>query len=168
MSVTETAGLQLLDFDDADAGIIAYSVGGKITGEQAQVIWDRVDAAAAEGRKLRLYCEMQKFPTAEGSVFLEKMKRAGKLLRTIERMVIVGDQRWLWWMVRTLPAFLAAASMRSASARSVAMGFSVSTWRPASSASIEYRAWSSEAVATTTISASEPASMAVRSPNALA
>ena len=50
MSVTETAGLQLLDFDDAEAGIIAYSVGGKITGEQAQVIWDRVDAAAAEGR----------------------------------------------------------------------------------------------------------------------
>ena len=95
MSETEMAGFQLLDFDDAEAGIIAYSVGGRITGEEAQVVWDRVDAAAAEDRKLRLYCEMQKFPTSEGSVFLEKMKRLGKLLKTIERMAIVGDQRWL-------------------------------------------------------------------------
>ena len=95
MSITEMAGLQFLDFDDAEAGIIAYSVGGKISGEEAQVVWDRVDAAAAEGRKLRLYCEMQKVPTSEPSVILAKMKRAGKLLKTIERMAIVGDQRWL-------------------------------------------------------------------------
>ncbi len=95
MSGVETAGLQLLDLDDAEAGIIAYSVGGRVTGEQAQEVWDRVDAAAAEGRKLRLYYEMHGFPSGEPSVFLEKMKRVGKIMKTIERMAIIGDQRWL-------------------------------------------------------------------------
>ena len=95
MADVETTGLQLLEFDDPDAGIIAYTVGGKITGEQAQEIWDRVDAAAADGCKLRLYCEMHGFPTAEPSVFIEKLKRMGKIMKTIERMAIVGDQRWL-------------------------------------------------------------------------
>jgi len=95
MTSSEATGLQLLDLDDAEASIIAYAVGGKITSEQAQEIWDRVDAAAAEGQKLRLYYEMQGLPSAEPSVFLDKMKRMGKIMRTIERMAIIGDQRWL-------------------------------------------------------------------------
>jgi len=95
MSVEQVQGLQLLDLDDPAAGIMAYSVGGKITAEQGQDIFARIDAAAAEGRKLRLYYELHGFPTAAPSVFLEKFKRLGKILKTIERMAIVGDQRWL-------------------------------------------------------------------------
>jgi SpoIIAA-like len=95
MTDLETPGLQLLDIDDAEAGLIAYTVGGKITAEQTQEIWDRVDAAAEGGRKLRFYCEMHGFPTAESSVYIEKLKHVGKLMKTIERMAIVGDQRWI-------------------------------------------------------------------------
>ena len=38
MSATETAGLQLLEFDDVEAGIIAASVGGKITEEEGKAM----------------------------------------------------------------------------------------------------------------------------------
>ncbi len=95
LPVMEHAGLTRLEFDDPAAGLMAYSVGGKITAEQAQEVFDAIQAAADAGRKLRLYYELHGFPTAEPSVFVEKLKHMGAIWRAVERMAIVGDQRWL-------------------------------------------------------------------------
>jgi hypothetical protein len=95
MNVDQSEGLQRLEFDDPAAGIIAYTIGGKITAEQAAEVFSEIDAAHAEGRKLRIFYEMHGFPTAAPSVFVEKFKHLGTILKTVERMAIVGDQRWL-------------------------------------------------------------------------
>lgn len=88
-------GLTKLDVDDPDAGIAAYRLEGKASTEQAQEVFDRVEAAAAAGKKLRLYYELEGFPSAEAGVFFEKLKHVGAILRTIERAAYVGDQGWL-------------------------------------------------------------------------
>jgi len=95
MSSTESAGLRLLDIDDPEAGILAYALHGKVTAEQGEEVFSRFREAAEAGRKLRLYYELEGFPSAEGSVYLDKMKSLGAILKTIERMALVGDQRWL-------------------------------------------------------------------------
>ena len=96
MSDIKTEGaLRIPDLDDDEAGILAYSIEGKITAEQAKEIFDRIEIGAAAGRRLRVYYEMQGFPKSEPSVFLEKLKRLGTILKTVERLAIVGDQRWL-------------------------------------------------------------------------
>ena len=95
MTNTESVAFRPLDIDEPEGRLIAYEVGGKITAEQAKVLFDRIEKAAAEDRKLRLYYELHGFPTSEASVMLEKLKRMGTILKTIERVAIVGDQRWL-------------------------------------------------------------------------
>lgn len=88
--------LSKLDLDDPEAGLLAYSIQhGKVTAEQGKEIFERISAAAGEGRKLRLYYELHSIPSTEGSVILEKLKQLGTILKTIERLAIVGDQRWL-------------------------------------------------------------------------
>ena len=95
MTKLETSTFQPLDFDEPEGRLIAYEVAGKITAEQARPLFDRIERAAGEGRKLRLYYELHGFPTSEPSVILEKLKHLGTILKTIERVAIVGDQRWL-------------------------------------------------------------------------
>lgn len=95
MTKLETATFHPLDFDEPEGRLIAYEVGGKITAEQARPLFDRIERAAAEGRKLRVYYELHGFPTSEPGVLLEKLKHLGTILKTIERIAIVGDQRWL-------------------------------------------------------------------------
>ena len=50
-------------------------------------------------------------------------------------------RRWFWSIMRYLPLFFAAATMRSQSSKVVAMGFSHSTCLPASSAATAISAW---------------------------
>ena len=96
MTGSERYGLRLHRFDDAAAGILAYEVdGGELTEDKANPVWARFDAAKAEGRKLRLYAEMHAIPHVQGAVILDKLKRIGTLLSTMERLAIVGDRGWL-------------------------------------------------------------------------
>ena len=88
--------LTFLDFDDPEGGVIAYSVGkGQIADEAAGEIWSRFDKAAAEGRKLSIYCEMNSIPSMDAGIIMEKFKRLGSILSTLDRFAIVGDQGWL-------------------------------------------------------------------------
>ena len=95
MSEIESAGLRRLELDDPAAGILAYAVEGKVTTEEAKEVFERIKSAAAEGKKLRLYYEMHSFPKTEAGAILEKLKHVGTILRTLERVAIVGDQRWM-------------------------------------------------------------------------
>jgi len=89
-------GFQLLDMDDESAGILAYSIGdGKITEEDAAPIWDRFDAAKANGAKVRVYAEMSAMPSVAGAVILDKLKHLGSIITSLERVAVVGDAGWL-------------------------------------------------------------------------
>lgn len=95
--MTETAATTFrpLEIDEPEGRLIAYEVGGKVTAEQAEPLFARIKKAASEGRKLRLYYELHGLPSTEGSVVVEKFKNLGTILKTIERVAIVGDQGWL-------------------------------------------------------------------------
>ena len=89
-------GLRLHRFDDAAAGLLAYEVdGGDLTEDKATPVWARFEAAKSEGRKLRVYAEMHAIPHVQGGVILDKLKRIGTLLSTMDRLAIVGDHGWL-------------------------------------------------------------------------
>lgn len=93
--MTAASGWARLEGHDPAAGILAYRVAGRIEIEQARELFDQIEGASREGRKLRLYYEPQGFPTASPGVVLEKLKRLGTILSVVERMALVGDQRWL-------------------------------------------------------------------------
>lgn len=89
-------GLIPLDIDDEANGILAYAVDdGEILDSDADWIWQRFDAAKAEGRKLRIFAEMRAVPRFHAGLVAEKLKRFRTLLTTMERIAVVGDQGWL-------------------------------------------------------------------------
>ena len=88
-------GLITLDFNDPISGILAYRVEGKVTAEQGHEVFTAIGEAAEEGRKLRLYYEIEGLPTAAPSVYLEKVRSLPAIFKTLERMALVGDQGWL-------------------------------------------------------------------------
>lgn len=96
MSEDRRYGLQMLDFDDAEGGILAYSIdGGDISDDAAAIIWQRFDDAKAAGKKIRLYAEMSAIPKVSGKLVTDKLKRLGAIFTTMDRMAIVGDAGWM-------------------------------------------------------------------------
>jgi hypothetical protein len=122
MTESETTGLRTLDFDDPAGGLLAYTIDGKITAEQAQPIFQRIEDAADEGRALRLYYELEGFPSAEASVFLEKLEHMRSIFKAVERLAIVGDQRWLELYVKVFDP-ITKVQLRHFSGRDAALAW---------------------------------------------
>ena len=96
MSEGSRYGLKMLEIDNADRGILAYSVdGGDISDDAAAIIWQRFDEAKAKGKKIRLYAEMSALPKVSGKLVSDKLKRLATIFKTIDRMAIVGDAGWM-------------------------------------------------------------------------
>lgn len=96
MSEAKKYGLKILDIDNEEQGILAYSVdGGNISEDVADVIWQRFDDAKASGKKIRIYAEMLALPKTSAGVVIDKLKRLGTIFSTMERMTIVGDAGWM-------------------------------------------------------------------------
>ena len=96
MSEGSSYGLKMLEIDNADRGILAYSVdGGDISDDAAAIIWQRFDEAKAKGKKIRLYAEMSALPKVSGKLVSDKLKRLATIFKTIDRMAIVGDAGWM-------------------------------------------------------------------------
>ena len=90
------SGLRLLDIDDAASGLLAYSIErGEMDDAALDAIWQRFEEAKAAGTKVRIYAEMSGFPSVSASMIIDKLKRLGIILSTLERMAIVGDAAWL-------------------------------------------------------------------------
>ena len=89
-------GLKMLELDNAEAGILAYSIdSGDIPEEASSTIWQRFDDAKAKGEKIRIYAEMLALPKVSGKLVIEKLKRLGTIFSTLDRMAIVGDAGWM-------------------------------------------------------------------------
>ncbi|MGB3564816.1 MAG: STAS/SEC14 domain-containing protein [Thermoanaerobaculia bacterium] len=96
MMTEETdGGLELLDFDDPEKGVLAYAIRGKITATAAAPIFERFSKAHEEGTKIRIYADMQDYSGFELGVVTEKAKHMRAIFGTVERMAIVGDAGWL-------------------------------------------------------------------------
>ena len=78
MSEESKYGLKMLEIDNEERGILAYSIdGGKISEDAAAPIWKRFDDAKAQRKKIRLYAEMSALPKASGGLVMDKLKRLG-------------------------------------------------------------------------------------------
>lgn len=89
-------GLKILEIDNAETGILAYSLdSGEISEEASSTIWQRFDDAKSKGEKIRIYAEMSALPKVSGKLVMEKLKRLGTIFSTVDRMAIVGDAGWM-------------------------------------------------------------------------
>jgi len=89
-------GLKILEIDNAETGILAYSVdSGEISEEASSTIWQRFDDAKSKGEKIRIYAEMSALPKVSGKLVMEKLKRLGTIFSTVDRMAIIGDAGWM-------------------------------------------------------------------------
>ena len=87
---------RLLDIDDPAGGLLAYAIDqGDLEDGVLDGVWKRFDDAAANGSKIRIYAEMDGMPSVNASMVLDKLKRLGTIMSTVERMAIVGDAGWL-------------------------------------------------------------------------
>ena len=92
---TRRSGLEILEIGDPEAGIVGYCVDGKVTAAQARPIFERFEQALAAGRKVRILAEMRHCGGFELAVVAEKAKHLPAIFKTVERVAIVGDTRWL-------------------------------------------------------------------------
>jgi hypothetical protein len=89
-------GFQLLDLDVSDENLLAYELNaGEVTDDELAPYWKRFDAAADDGRQLRIYAEMNELPEFGDGLVVEKLTRLDSTRATVERMAIVGDAPWL-------------------------------------------------------------------------
>lgn len=89
-------GIRLLEVDDPAGGLMAYaSQKGEMDEAIIDALYQRFDDAKAAGTKVRVYTEIAGMPSVDASMILDKMKRLGAIMSTLERMAIVGDAGWL-------------------------------------------------------------------------
>lgn len=96
MSEEHESAFRLLEIDDPEAGVLAYAIEeGRIEAEDLAPLWSRFDEAKAKGKKVRVLCEYHAIPSVSSGMVMDKLKRLGTILTTIERIAVVGDQGWL-------------------------------------------------------------------------
>ena len=95
--MSEKPGFQLIDdLDEPGGRLLAYSLReGEVSADDLRPYWARLDAAKKDGRTLRIYAEMYGRSKLDGAAFVEKMKRWDESKAVIERMAIVGEEKWL-------------------------------------------------------------------------
>ncbi|MEZ4454629.1 MAG: STAS/SEC14 domain-containing protein [Nannocystaceae bacterium] len=76
---------------------------GRVTLEDTRPFFDAIEAVHARGAKCRLLLDMGDLRGAELGVAWEKMHHMRALMTSIERLAVIGEQRWLdlWLKVAT-------------------------------------------------------------------
>lgn len=99
--------------------LLAYKVGGLLRQPDLEKVGKRLDRIDG---KARLLLELDDLRGLTPAAFWEDLKITLGHFRDIERMAVVGDQRWLRWWVRTAGALVSVqVKVYTAEEKSVAL-----------------------------------------------
>ena len=91
-------GYRLIDPPESPAAndrIVAYELHGHFSADDMRGLLSYLEAEMAKRGKLRLYQDVSEYGGVELAAIREKFKHIGKLWSGIEKVAVVGDQRWM-------------------------------------------------------------------------
>jgi len=89
------AGYRFIDPPQPRDGLVAYEIFGHFTADDMRGMLEHLEAEIAKHGKLRLYQDVSEYGGVELAAVREKLKHMKTLWSGIERVAVVGDQRWM-------------------------------------------------------------------------
>ncbi len=93
---------------DTPSDVLAYDLGVELTAEDVEGIHAEVSAAIEEHDSVRLLVMADRLQGVEPAAVWRELRMTPDLVGHVERLAVVGDERWHTW-VTTLPDTLAEA-----------------------------------------------------------
>jgi len=88
-------GYRFIDPPQPREGLVAYEIFGHFTVDDMRAMMERLESEVAKHGKLRLYQDVSGYEGTELGAVREKFKHMKTLWNGIERVAVVGDQRWM-------------------------------------------------------------------------
>ncbi len=83
---------------NVNLGIVAMKLRGKLATDDASRSIVRMQEAISRAGRLRIYFDISEYSGFELGAVWEKLKAAASTFSALERVAVLGDQRWAeWW-----------------------------------------------------------------------
>jgi len=88
-------GYRLIDPPTPNEKVVAYELHGHFSADDMRELLTHLESEMEKRGKLRLYQDVSGYEGVELKAIGEKFKHMGKLWSGIEKVAVVGDQRWM-------------------------------------------------------------------------
>ncbi len=89
------SAIRFIDPPQPNERLLAYEISGDFTGDDMRTFVERLEKIAASGRKALLYQDMVDRGSFDFEAIKVKYQNLGTIWRSVEKIAIVGDARWL-------------------------------------------------------------------------
>ena len=89
------SAIRFIDPPQPNERLLAYEISGDFTGDDMRTLVERLEKIAASGRKAFLYQDMVAWGSFDFEAIRVKIQNLGTIWRSVEKIAIVGDARWL-------------------------------------------------------------------------
>jgi hypothetical protein len=86
--------------DDVGGGVLAYAASGTITRDDVRTVQDDLLSGSPPARGRRMLVDVVEVDGATVGAVWEDVKHTLDYARYVERMAVVGDQRWHAWVTQ--------------------------------------------------------------------
>ena len=99
----------ITQLDTGSSKILGFKLSGKLHDEDYKTFMPVVDAAVASQGKLRMLAQFEDFHGWDMHAAWDDFKFGIKHYSDIDRIAMVGDEKWEEWMARLSKPFMGAA-----------------------------------------------------------
>jgi hypothetical protein len=89
------SGIRFIDPPEPNERVLAYELSGDFTGDDMRTFVEHLEKIAKSGHKALLYQDMVDRGSFDFETIKVKIQNLGTIWRSVERIAIVGDARWL-------------------------------------------------------------------------
>ena len=89
------SGLRFIDPPEPNERLLAYELSGDFTGDDMRTFVERLEKIANSGQKALLYQGIVDRGSFDFETIKVKIQNLGTIWRSVEKIAIVGDARWL-------------------------------------------------------------------------
>ncbi len=89
------SGIRFIDPPEPNERVLAYELSGDFTGDDMRTFVEHLEKIANSGRKALLYQDMVDRGSFDFETIKVKIQNLGTIWRSVEKIAIVGDARWL-------------------------------------------------------------------------
>jgi hypothetical protein len=89
------SGIRFIDPPEPNERLLAYELSGDFTGEDMRTFVERIEKIASSGHKALLYQDMVDRGSFDFETIKVKLQNLGMIWRSVEKIAIIGDARWL-------------------------------------------------------------------------
>jgi hypothetical protein len=89
------SALRFIEPPTPDERILAYEIHGDFTGDDMRLFLERLEKIAESGHKALVYQDIVDRGSFDFETVKVKLRNLGTILRSIGKVAVVGDERWL-------------------------------------------------------------------------